>query len=179
MSYKLIIKIGLLPMLCLILIYFSKVYIDFQDIITFAVLIIVFNKNKTRKNFTLSLLYSIIFSFLVLILSMGVGKIIIEIKDEAFVNSVSNTYLKQFHIIPKSIVSPLLMFYVYKLLFDIKTTRYSKVIKWVAIIVLCILGMTGLFLTNLYLFMSWQFVMALSLQLIIYQKEVTMVYKKE
>ncbi|PQJ21564.1 hypothetical protein [Tenacibaculum sp. SG-28] len=110
---------------------------------------------------------------------MGVGKIIFIIKDEAFVNSISNTYLKQLHIIPKSIVSPLLMFYAYKLLFDIKTTRYSNVIKWVAIIVLSILGMTGLFLTNLYLFMSWQFVMALSLQLIIYQKEVTMLYKKE
>ncbi len=61
MSYKLIIKIGLLPMLCLILIYFSKVYIDFQDIITFAVLIIVFNKNKKKFYVEFIILYYFFF----------------------------------------------------------------------------------------------------------------------
>tara|TARA_B110001450_G_C17558783_1_gene455834 strand:+ start:682 stop:1041 length:360 start_codon:yes stop_codon:yes gene_type:complete len=103
---------------------------------------------------------------------MGVGNIIYIIKDELFINLLPNDYLKRFHIIPKSIVSPLLMFYSYKLLFKIENTNYFRVIKWTSVFLLIILGFTNLFFVNEYLFILWQFIMALALQLILYEKEI-------
>ena len=174
MKNKLILtsKIILLPIICAVIIYFFKIYIDFQFIVTFGILIILFNKNKTKHKLNLSFIYSIILSFLVLIISMGVGNIIYIIKDELFINLLPNDYLKRFHIIPKSIVSPLLMFYSYKLLFKIENTNYFRVIKWTSVFLLIILGFTNLFFVNEYLFILWQFIMALALQLILYEKEI-------
>lgn len=171
-KFLLIGKIILLPILCVLLIYSFKIYIDFQFIVTFGILIILFNKKKTKHPFNLSFLYSIVLAFLVLILSMGIGNIIYMIKDELFINLLPNDFLKRLHIIPKSIVSPLLMFYSYKLLFNIENSNYFRVIKWASILILIIFGLTNLFYTNEYLFMAWQFIMALALQLILYEKEI-------
>ena len=177
-NFILISKIALLPLVCITFVYFFKIYIDFQFIITFSFLIVIFNKDKTKHHFSLSFLYSILLSFLVLFLSMGVGKIIYIIKDELFINLLSIDFLKRLHMIPKSIVSPLLMFYSYTLLFKMKKTNYFKLVKWSSVFVLILLGSTNLFFSNKSLFISWQFVMALSLQLILYQDEIKVLVKK-
>lgn len=169
---KLMSKITLLPFLCITLIYFLKTFIDFQFIITFALFIILLNKNKIKYSFILTLFYSLILSFLVLILSIGIGKVIYIAKDEIFINLASDSYLRKLHIIPKSIISPFLMFYAYNLLFKIEKTTYYKIIKWSSIFVLIMIGLTDLFLQNKYLFISWQFIMALALQLILHEKEI-------
>jgi hypothetical protein len=164
-------KIILLPLVCVAIIYFLEVFIDFQFIISFALLIIVFNMNKAKNSFILSLFYSIILSFLVLILSMAVGKAFYFIKDKLLLDIISNDYLKHLHIISKSIVSPLLMFYSYRILFKIEKTKYFTLVKWSSVCILVVFGFTKLFLKNDYLFMSWQFIMALALQLILYKEE--------
>lgn len=174
MKSKLILtgKIILPPALCVVIIYFLKTYIDFQFIVTFGIIIILFNKNKTKHSFNLSLLYSILLCFLVLVLSMGVGNLIYIIKDELFINLLPNDFLKRLHIIPKSIVSPLLMFYSYKLLFKIENTNYFRVIKWTSVLIMIAFGLSNLFFVNENLFVLWQFIMALALQLILYKKEI-------
>jgi len=172
-------NIVFLPILCVLLIFFFKTFIDFQFIITFALLIIVFNKNKIKHRFIWSLLYSIILSFLVLTLSMAVGKVIYIIKDELFIDLMSNNFFKWLHIIPKSIVSPLLMFYSYKLLFKIEKVNFFKVVKWSSVFVLILFGLTKAFFKNECLFMSWQFVMALALQLILYQNKLNVFLKSK
>ena len=172
-------KIFLLPFICVLTIYFFKVYIDFQFILTFGVLIILLNRNKIRRSSDLSLIYSIVLSFLVLILSMSVGKVIYYLKEALFVNSIPPDILKRLHIIPKFIVSPLLMFFSYKMLFNFKSIKYVSIVKWSAVFLLTLFGFTQLSYDNKYLFMFWQFVMALALQLILYQDELKTFFKKE
>ena len=163
---------AILPaILCVVLIFFLQVYFDFQYILMFGVIIVLFNHGKTKHDFILTIFYSIILSFLVLISSMVVGKFLYLIKDELLINLFNDNILKRIHVIPKSIISPILMFYAYNLLFNMEKTIYFKIVKWSSVFTLIILGLTNLFFKNMYLFIFWQFIMALALQLILYQDE--------
>ena len=172
-------KIILLPFTCIGVIYFIKNFIHFQYILSFGILITLFNINKTKYFFTLSFFYSIVLSYLVLFLSIQIGRLFYHIIDESFLNTLPKYILKRAHVLPKSIVSPLLMFFAYRLLFKIEKTDFFKLVKWSSIFILIALGIADLLYRREYLFMSWQFIMALALQLILYQKEVKDLFKKK
>ena len=173
--YKIIIP----SIICVALIYFFKVYIDFQFILTFGLVIIIFNKEKTKHNFILCLLYSIILCFLVLFLSMGIHSgFTYFIKNLLMIDLKRNPILGDIlALIPISIISPILMCYSYSLLFNIEKTKYFFIIKWISVFILIVLGLTKILFEKDRYFMSWQFVMALALQLILYQKELIALFK--
>ena len=55
----------------------------------------------------------------------------------------------------------------------------NQIIKWSSVFTLIILGLTNLFFKNMYLFILWQFIMALALQLILYQDEVKRLFSSK
>lgn len=173
-------KIFLPPIICVALIYFFKVYIDLQYILTFGLIIVIFNKEKTRHDFILSFLYSVVLCCLVLVLAMSLHSgFAYLIKNILKVDLKDNFILGDLPaLIPVSIISPLLMFYSYRLLFKIEKTSYFIKVKWISVFILIMLGLTKVLFEDDKYFMSWQFVMALALQLILYQKEIKNLFRR-
>ena len=56
-------RIILPPMLCTILLLYLKEYIDYQLVLIFGIMIVLFNYGKTKNNFVLSFFISIILSY--------------------------------------------------------------------------------------------------------------------
>ena len=81
-------------------------------------------------------------------------------------------------LIPIAIFSPILMFLSYQVLFKIKKTKYFKTIKWITVITLILFGIVRLNFDE-YFSISWQFIMALALQLILYQEELKALFKSK
>jgi hypothetical protein len=82
-----------------------------------------------------------------------------------------------FLIIPVAIISPLLMFYSFQILFKIKKNSWFKIIEWISIVILIIYGLISRKYKLDYT-IAWQMTMALSLQLILYQDEIKSLFKK-
>lgn len=83
------------------------------------------------------------------------------------------------------IIAPLLVFYAYRFVFNIPKTKLTKLIVVLSLIIIFSYSFFYLYLansssidslTNLYI---WQSVIALGLQLILYQKEVKKIYKNK
>lgn len=141
---------------------------------SFGVIIILLNLKKTRNNIFLSFIYSIISCFVIFFSStfiVGTIDYLINYILPTFALD-NNTLNKKLQLISIAIVSPLMMFYLYKCLFEIETNSFFKKVIIISIIVLVILGLTDILFMDEYLYISWQFVMAIALQLILYQKEI-------
>ena len=172
-------RIILHPMLCTILLLYLKEYIDYQLVLIFGIMIVLFNYGKTKNNFVLSFFISIILSYSVFFLSFGIylgfGYLLkggdIEKIIDGFILGIPIATLH--YLIIVSIIAPLLMFYSYKILFKIKNTKQFIYIKWFSIVVLFLFGLTNIFFEN----ELWQFIMLLALQLILYEKEVNKLLK--
>jgi hypothetical protein len=96
------------------------------------------------------------------------------------INDAYKIMLKSpFNIIAISILLPFLMFLSYRLLFKIKKNKWFKIIVIISMFVLLILRLARVFILDIYLFIFWQFVMALALQLILYQKELKQILSKK
>ncbi len=95
-----------------------------------------------------------------------------------------------FHILSPYIIAPLLVFYFYKFVFNVPKTRKTI---WIIVISICLLLGLKLFIEFLakdyiisfqdYKFLGkfeiWQFIMALALQLILYQEELKSFFKSK
>lgn len=153
---------------------------------TFPLIIIFFNIEKTKYNITLSCLLSTILSILVYFLSIIIYGVIFSLIDFLFI-SRSNSYNFIFGIdintlrflIPIAIISPLLMFYCYGILFKIQKSRFDNFVKLGTIILLIAYTILLMIFKNKenYLYVGWQFIMALALQLILYQNELKALFK--
>ena len=84
---------------------------------------------------------------------------------------------QQENIISVAILSPILMFYSYKLLFQIKNNRYFKVTALISIIILLVLRLTNLMIEEIHLFIYWQTIMFLALQVILYEDELKILFR--
>ena len=84
-----------------------------------------------------------------------------------------------FNIIAVSVLSPFLMFLSYRLLFNIKKNKWFKIILAVSVLILFVLRLTRVFILDIYLYIFWQFIMALALQLILYQDELKALFKRK
>lgn len=172
--------------LCVLLIpIMTNTNLEALIILVFSIAIILFNYNKTKYNFILSFLISIILSYAVYFLSiviLGIIKFIfmggdIDKKIEGSILGIDLNHILL--LIPLTIISPLLMFYSYKIIFNINNLNYFRTIKWVAITILIVVGIVSDYYNNGNLYTSWQFVMLFALQLILYQKELQVLFSSK
>ncbi len=168
---------------CLSVLCFFGGYKEYLIIGTFGIAIILFNYGKTKYNFFLSFLVSIVLSYVVFFLSILISGIIGYLimggnpdkKIEGFVLGADINDL--LGLIPVAIISPLLMFYSYRVLFKIIKASYFIFIKWASVVVLILLGIINDFYDNSYGYTLWQVTMVLALQLILYQNELKALFK--
>jgi len=152
--------------------------------LSFGFIIILFNYMKIKYEFTISILVSITLSFLSLFLSIAFYSITGYLINQFFafseldINILGYSIKYLFLLLPIAVISPLLMFKSYHILFKIRNNIYYKNIKLASVILLLIYGLiTNKFEKDYIIF--WQFVMALSLQLILYQDEIKAVFNKK
>ncbi len=159
-------------------------YYEYLVILTFGIAIVLFNYGETKYNFILSFLVSVISCYVVFFLSIAISGIIgylimggdVDEKIEGLILGIDINNLLS--LIPIAIISPLLMFYSFQIIFIIEKNRYFNIIKWFSILILPFLGIVFRgFFDNSYSYIYWQVVMALALQVIIYQKEITELFK--
>ena len=179
-----ILKIILPSLICLLLFKIFKLDIGYH-ILFFSLIIISFNLNKIKYNYIISFISSIGLSYLVFFVSIGlyfwIGYLIMQFieLDKLDEVSVYGYNLKNLlMLLPISILSPILMLLFYKFLFKKNKGNYSKAIMWVTIIILIIFGIIkkGFEHENADF---WQFIMALALQLILYQDELKVLFKRK
>jgi hypothetical protein len=172
-------KIIFPAILCVLLTpIFTNTNWEYLALLVFGISIVLFNYNKTKNNFMLSFLIAIILSYTVYFLSIlisGVIKFILmggdlDKKIEGFILGIDINAL--FILIPISIISPLLMFYCYRIIFNINKTNYFTLVKRISLIILIFIGFISDFFEDGNLYIYWQVIMALALQLILYSKEI-------
>ena len=155
---------------------FNIIFRDYTyaTLIFFGLIIVLFNFNKLKYNYFISFGISVILSyitfFVAIAINFGIAFIILQLIKLKLINDNYS--------IPFEIISPLLMFKSYQILFEIKKNIFFKIIKWGAIALFIIYGLIFKILDNKY-FIFWQFIMALSLQLILYQDEIKAVFNKK
>ena len=148
-------------------------------VLFFGLIIVLFNLEKTKYNNLLSIVFSIIISYLAFFISIGlyfgIGYILMQFieLDKLEEISIYGYNIKNLlMLLPISIFSPILMFLLYKFLFKINKSNYTRIIIWITIIVLIIFGLVKKDFEDENASAFWQLIMALSLQLILYKKEV-------
>ncbi len=181
----LIIKIILPSLICLLSFKLFKIDIGYH-VLFFGIVIILFNLNKAKYNYIISIISSIGISYLVFFISIGlyfgIGYILMQFieldKLEEF--SLHSYNVKNFiMLLPISIFSPILMFLFYKFLFKMNKSYYTKVIIWVTIIALIIFGIIIKDFEDKSSSAFWQFIMALAIQLVIYENEIIELIKNK
>ncbi|MFT4781457.1 MAG: hypothetical protein ACJAZK_000017 [Psychroserpens sp.] len=186
-NFLLVCKIVLPTIVCITLLNLKDVFFGLQFVLIFGFIIITFNNKKLKNHFIGSLLLSFILSFLVLFLSMVVGTginyfitEIIGVGAKADI-SISNMEVNDLpSLISIAIISPLLMFYCYQILFTIRKTNYLNYVKWISIIILVSLGFTNILSSkDNSIPISWQLIMILALQLILYQDELKSMFSSK
>jgi len=179
-------RVILPAIICALLILILKQYMEYQFILIFGIAIILFNYGKTRYNFILSFLLSVILSYGVFFLAILIPGVIGFLamgggldgkKPEMILGVNMNSF---FYITTVAIIAPLFMFYCYRILFKTEKIKYFNLIKWVSVVVLLIFGVTNVYsVMEDSILIYWQVVMALALQLILYQKELKALFKSE
>ncbi len=176
---KIYIKILLAPILCVLSVFIFKLDLDFFPLV-FSIVISVINFKKFKTNPFLGSIYSLLLSFSIYVASLSVSLLSIKCFETIFGESVSGligTILGTF------ILAPLLVYEAYRFLFT-----YTRTKKTIFIISISILVLITLFVLTFYsiiktnykifdyntidIYCIWQIVVALALQLIIYQKEI-------
>ncbi len=180
----LFIRIILPSLICVLLFYVFKLDIGYH-ILFFGLIIVLFNLSKTKYNYIISFTSSVGLSYLAFFVSIGlyfgIGYILMQFLELDKLDEVSiyEYNLKNFlMLLPVSIISPIFMFQFYKYLFKINKGNYFKVIKWITIIILIIFGIIKKDFEDESASAFWQFMMALAIQLLIYEKELVKLIKK-
>lgn len=158
--------------------YLHKSYYELLTISIFGILIVIFNYNKTRYNYLISILLSLILSNIVFFLSIALnfflnyiakGGDLEQSRDE--ISGILSIILSIIFLLTIAVISPLLMFICYGIIFKFKKSKFSFYIKGIAIGFLIIRGLIVGSMDDEYIYFYWQFVMLLSLQLILYKEE--------
>lgn len=162
----------------------AKGYYEYLVILTFGIVIVLFNYGKTKYNFILSFIVSVILCYVVFFLSIAISGVIgylimggdVDEKIEGLILGIDINNLLS--LIPIAIISPLLMFYSFQIIFIIEKNSCFNIIKWFSILILPFLGILFRgFFDNSYSYIYWQVIMVLALQLILYQKEIKELFK--
>lgn len=185
----LIVRVILPAILCFLFNYLGDGYNHFEIIIIpFAVLIVLFNKVKVKYKFIATLILSLILSFISfnasILLFLGLGYPTEFLLNQVNSKEVVNEFIyKIIAILSYSVLPLILIFYWHSRLFKVSKTNYRKYIKYIAFL-----------LTSIFIFFSfesddknkgsfvisiWQFIVALALQLILYQEELKAILLKK
>ena len=181
----LIAKITLPAAICVLLFIFLEWDIGYH-VLFFSLAIILFNYDKVKYAYATSFIFSVGLSYTAFFVSIalyfGIGYIIMQVIELDKLDDISifGFNSKQLLLlIPVAIISPILMFFSYQILFKIKKSNYFKTIKWTTIIILVLFGILRQNFKDGYSSIFWQLIMALALQLILYQKELKTLLKKD
>jgi len=138
-----------------------------------------FNLKKTKYNNLLGVVFSIIISYLAFFISIGlyfgIGYILMQFIefDKLEEISIYGYNMKNLlMLLPVCIFSPILIFLLYKFLFKINKSNYTKIIIWITIIILIVFGLVKKDFEDENSSAFWQLTMALALQLILYENEI-------
>ena len=181
----LLLKIFLPALSCVLSVYFFSVTLkDYTNatLLFFGLIIILFNYRKTKYNYYISFIISIVLSYLTFFLALGIHAGIsylliqfIDFDKLENLNMFTHFITKLFSLFSISLLSPILMFRSYRILFKIKYDKYYKSVQFIVIILLIVYGLISKELEKEY-FIVWQFLMVLSLQLILYQEEIKLLF---
>ncbi|MFK5968981.1 MAG: hypothetical protein QM487_02520 [Candidatus Marithrix sp.] len=177
-------KIILPSIICALLFIILEFDIGYH-VLFFSLVIILFNFGKIKYSHTLSFILSAGLSYMVFFVSIalyfGIGYIIMQIIELDKLDDISIFGYKSKQLlllIPVAIISPILMFLSFQILFKIEKSNYFKIIKWITIIMLSIIGIIRQNFENEYSSIYWQFAMVFALQLILYKKELFELIKR-
>lgn len=176
-------RIILPAILCALLIAGVKQYTNYEFLLIFGIVIILVNYSKTKYYFLLSFFISVILSYIVfftsIVIYFGIGYIIMggDLDRTGDMVVLGININKLLLLIPVAVISPLLMFYSYNILFKTEKTSYFIFIKWASVVVLILLGIISDFYDDGYMYIYWQVTMVLALQLILYQTELKALFK--
>jgi len=187
---KLIINIILPSIVCVIGLNFIFGELYFYPLL-FGVVLGLFNWKLHKKKPITGVLLSIIVSYATFCLAYfgwgGINKLIglvFENMGHRFYGKESialKTFVMSFFLI-----APLLVFYAFGFVFNITKTKLTKSIVVLSIIILLSYSVFDLYLTSTnnilpksFSVFLWQFIMALGLQLILYQQELKKVFYKD
>lgn len=181
--YKIHARILLPPLICGIIVYYSNLSIEYYPML-FGLIIGLINWDvhvyKPLLGILLSILTSYASFFIALFSSFVFGYIqeyIMETTD--FV--ISDRVTRNFSIIVTSfIIAPLLVFFLYRYVFNIPNSKISLIITGISIILLVLISYSFIEIEDKHLlnpFFLWQIIMALAIQLILYQKELKTLFK--
>ena len=152
----------------------------------FGIILIILNLNKKKYNIIISLVLSLNLCFLVFFSSMAIGsgiyyffkKIILFFRLN--ITQLDNIFFNSNNIVSIAIIAPLLTLYLYSFLFKTRRSSFFYLIAFSSIVILVILVLTKALLgNNTKMFIIWQFIVALALQLILYQKELKTLFKSK
>ncbi len=165
-----ILKILLPSVICFILIHIIKISFSFYPL-SFGLVIGIINWNIHKNNSLLGVLLSILVSygaFLIAFFSFAVTGATFDFMDGDSGSILGLT-------ISAYIIAPLLLFLSYTFVFRIPKNKLSIIIIIISVILLIVQNYffysQGLNQNSINSFTGWQVIMALALQLMIYQKE--------
>jgi hypothetical protein len=175
----------LLPSFLCIVINFIFVDEGLLLIGLFSLILSICNLNKTKFDFTKSIVFTLIASFVVfgvaILNYIIVGFILENLTALSFFNfSISGIDLN--YLLQVAFFSPLFLFYGYKYIFKISFTYISFLIIFITILLLIILGIAQLKHGNKYYFgilEFWQIIIAFAIQLILYQEDIKALFKSK
>lgn len=160
---------------------YFQYYNTYYAISLFGVIVILLNFKKIKYPFVISLVLSQCICYFVFFSSVIFGKGIYYIFKNIMlffgqgIENNNNFFSNSDNIINVAIVAPFLLIYLHSFLFRLKRNSFFYKIILGAIIILVSLGFSKmLFGDNRRLFIIWQSVVMLGLQLILYNKELRM-----
>jgi len=153
---------------------------------SFGIITVLLNLKKIKYNIVISLILSLNLCFFVFFVSMAIGGGIFYFLEKIMsffslnIEESSNILFNSNNITSIAIIAPLLMFYLYSFILKINRSRFFYITIFSSIVILIVLGLTKvLFGNNVKMFIVWQFIVALALQLILYQEELKAILLKK
>ncbi len=181
------IKIILPAILCVLIIYITKMSLWYYPL-SFGVIIGLVNWKKHKYNSYIGTLLSVIVSFASFWISFFFFGVFSALREFIINNtnySINESMLVYYLIISAFIIAPILVFTLYKFVFKIPKTKFSLyiIISSIILLILDFMFFWNFQETNNFSemlpYVIWQFIMALSLQLILYQEEIKALFNKK
>jgi len=181
-GFEIILKIFLPSVLCTLFIYLFEVNLFYFPLI-FGLVIGLINLKAHKLNILFGVVLSIVISCFVFLVSyfslLIFGKILGFLLELGNIISI---------ILAAFFLSPVLAFTGYRYLFNFQKTKFSTIVMWVSILFLILYSYFMLIesefnssdLSSFKLFnpfVMWQIIMAIAIQLILYQKEIKNLFK--
>lgn len=170
-----LLKIILAPIICILIIITTQIGIEYYPL-SFSLVIGFINCNNHKYGLFIGIVLSLLASYISFIIAFFSVYLFVEVFTlflEQDNGGVTALMFSSF------ILAPLLVFFLYKFVFSYSLTKIGKYIIFTSVFILIIVFYLYDFKNFNFLkkirldhYVIWQFVMALAIQLIIYQKEI-------